>query len=210
MPDVHFGKGCTVGSVIALKGALSPASVGVDIGCGMAAVKTSLTAEDLPDSLKPLRLSLEAAIPVGFSEHKQPVPIALSSPLWQSFTGLHSKVQDLFSIAKRQCGTLGGGNHFIELCLDTSDSVWMMLHSGSRRIGNVLAEIHISRAKKLAHNQRLPDPDLSVFLAGTREVSPASHSIHPCLPAVVSARLPPPCLALCFYVRLRCFSELIC
>jgi tRNA-splicing ligase RtcB (3'-phosphate/5'-hydroxy nucleic acid ligase) len=168
MPDVHYGKGATVGSVIAMKDAVSPAAVGVDIGCGMAAVRTSLTAKDLPDSLAGLRSEIERAIPVGFEQHKRPVQ---SDPqLWREFQDLIPAVRDLESKARHQLGTLGGGNHFLELCLDTEDRVWLMLHSGSRNIGKTLAEIHIGRAKKLAHNQRLPDRDLAVFLAGTPEM----------------------------------------
>ena len=168
MPDVHYGKGATVGSVIAMKGALSPAAVGVDIGCGVAAVRSSLTAKDLPDSLGGLRSEIERAIPVGFEQHKRPVQ---GDPeLWLEFGDLTPAVHDLESKARHQVGTLGGGNHFLELCLDTEDRVWLMLHSGSRNIGKTLAEIHIGRAKKLAHNQGLPDRDLAVFLAGTREM----------------------------------------
>jgi tRNA-splicing ligase RtcB len=168
MPDVHYGKGATVGSVIAMKDALSPAAVGVDIGCGVAAVRTSLTASDLPDSLAGLRSEIERAIPVGFEQHRKAVQ---SEPeLWRDFQELTPAVRDLETKARHQLGTLGGGNHFLELCLDTEDRVWLMLHSGSRNIGKTLAEIHIGRAKKLAHNQRLPDRDLAVFLAGTPEM----------------------------------------
>ena len=168
MPDVHYGKGATVGSVIAMKDAVSPAAVGVDIGCGMGAIKTSLKAHQLPDNLHELRSDIEKAIPVGFNEHETP-PIQRSS-LFEKFNQLDSSVEKLESKAQRQLGTLGGGNHFIELCLDRLDNVWMMLHSGSRNIGNRLAQVHIERAKKLAHNADLPDPDLAVFLAGTPEM----------------------------------------
>jgi tRNA-splicing ligase RtcB len=170
MPDVHYGKGATVGSVIAMKGAVSPAAVGVDIGCGMAAVRTSLKAADLPDNLRGLRSELERAIPVGFHQHRDPIDRPDDKRFWEEFHQLTPAVKDLFDKARKQLGTLGGGNHFIELCLDTDERVWMMLHSGSRNIGKSLAEIHIGRAKKLAHNQDLPDRDLAVFLAGTREM----------------------------------------
>jgi tRNA-splicing ligase RtcB (3'-phosphate/5'-hydroxy nucleic acid ligase) len=170
MPDVHFGKGATVGSVIAMKGAVSPAAVGVDVGCGMAAVRTNLRAADLPDDLRNIRRELERAIPVGFNQHRDPVERPQDKELWDEFHQLTPAVKDLLPKARRQLGTLGGGNHFIELCLDTGDRVWMMLHSGSRNIGKTLAEIHIQRAKKLAHNRDLPDRDLAVFLAGTREM----------------------------------------
>jgi tRNA-splicing ligase RtcB len=170
MPDVHFGKGATVGSVIAMKGAVSPAAVGVDIGCGLGAIRTSLTASALPDNLHGLRRELERVIPVGFSEHRDPIERPEDKQLWDEFPHLTPAVKDLFGKARRQLGSLGGGNHFIELCLDTEDRVWMMLHSGSRNIGKTLADVHIARAKKLAHNQELPDRDLAVFLAGTREM----------------------------------------
>ncbi|WP_257312139.1 RtcB family protein [Geothrix fuzhouensis] len=171
MPDVHFGKGATVGSVIAMKQAVSPAAVGVDIGCGMAAVRTSLLAEDLPDSLIGLRSDIEASIPVGFNQHRSVLRGVEHLDLWRGFGDLVPQVQDLRNKAMAQCGTLGGGNHFIEVCLDEAHRVWLMLHSGSRNIGKVLAEIHINRAKKLAHNAHLPDKDLAVFLAGTPDMA---------------------------------------
>jgi tRNA-splicing ligase RtcB len=177
MPDVHLGKGATVGSVVAMKGAVSPAAVGVDIGCGMAAVQTNLSANDLPDDLKRVRSAIEAAIPVGFAQHDEPVYGSVSEALkreglklFREWRDLTPAVKDLDDKARRQVGTLGGGNHFIELCLDTDERVWLMLHSGSRNIGKSLAEVHIARAKKLAHNQELPDRDLAVFLAGTPEM----------------------------------------
>lgn len=170
MPDVHFGKGATVGSVIAMKDAVAPAAVGVDIGCGMAAVKTNLTASDLPDSLALLRHRVEKAIPVGFNSHDRVVKYAEKQRLFKEFHLLTDKVQDRLGRARKQMGTLGGGNHFIELCLDTEQNVWLMLHSGSRNIGKTLAEIHIGRARKLAHNVKLPDRDLAVFLSGTPEM----------------------------------------
>lgn len=177
MPDVHFGKGATVGSVVAMRGAVSPAAVGVDIGCGMGAVRTNLRAGDLPDSLRVIRSDIEAAIPVGFDAHDEPVAAAKASPLWERFAELTPEVQKLASKARTQIGTLGGGNHFIELCLDTEDNVWLMLHSGSRNIGKELAEIHIAKAKKLAHNRKLPDRDLAVFLAGTPEMKAYRHDL---------------------------------
>ncbi len=170
MPDVHFGIGATVGSVIAMKDAISPAAVGVDIGCGMGAIRTNLKADALPDSLTEIRNKIEQKIPVGFNEHKQPKVQSRTNSLFAEFRSLHPKVMDLESKAVYQCGTLGGGNHFIELCLDTENTVWMMLHSGSRNIGKTLAEIHISTAKKLTHNTHLPDRDLAVFLANTPEM----------------------------------------
>ena len=171
MPDVHFGKGATVGSVVAMQGAVAPAAVGVDIGCGMAAVKTNLTAASLPDNLKRVRLAIEDAVPVGFKQHGSATDAALASPLWQEFDALDASVHSLLGKATRQLGTLGGGNHFIELCLDTEDQVWVLLHSGSRGIGNKLAEALIARAQRLAHNQALPDRDLAVFIAGTPQMA---------------------------------------
>ncbi len=171
MPDVHYGKGATVGSVIAMKGAVAPAAVGVDIGCGMGAVETNLRAADLPDSLRKVRLDIEAAVPVGFAGHNEPLDFAPARELWEEYTGLTPEVGKLFGKARSQLGSLGGGNHFFELCLGGDDRVWIMLHSGSRNIGKELAEIHIARARKLAHNRDLPDKDLGVFLAGTAEMA---------------------------------------
>lgn len=177
MPDVHYGKGATVGSVIAMKGAVSPAAVGVDIGCGMAAVKTSLTANDLPDSLAAFRREVEQAIPVGFESHRDPLNRSKRLDLWKRFDRLDKRVHRRRGRAVAQIGTLGGGNHFIEMCLDTEDAVWLMLHSGSRNIGKELADVHISTAKKLAHNRDLPDRDLAVFLAGTPQMKAYRHDL---------------------------------
>lgn len=173
MPDVHVGRGATVGSVIAMRGAVAPAAVGVDIGCGMAAVKTSLTARQLPDDLKELRLAIEEVVPVGRHQHALPVweqslrTREQARSLFEAFTQLEPDLQRFAGRGQLQLGTLGGGNHFIELCLDTEDGVWLMLHSGSRFIGAALAERHMSNAAGLLHNQTLPDPDLAVFLSGT-------------------------------------------
>jgi tRNA-splicing ligase RtcB (3'-phosphate/5'-hydroxy nucleic acid ligase) len=176
MPDVHFGKGATVGSVIAMKAAVAPSAVGVDIGCGMAAIETDLDARLLPDNLRKLRLDVEATIPVGFHEHKEPIwhrwehTKRAGEKLLEAFGALTPEVQDLAGKMQRQMGTLGSGNHFIELCLDTNNKVWLMLHSGSRNIGKELAEIHIEKAQALQHNESLPDRDLAYFLAGTPEM----------------------------------------
>jgi tRNA-splicing ligase RtcB len=174
MPDVHVGKGATVGSVVALRGAVAPAAVGVDIGCGMAAAKTSLSAGDLPDNLRKLRLEIEEAVPVGRQQHASAVwddsgdeLVARGKALMDHFTELDPTVLRLAGRASLQLGTLGGGNHFIEVCLDTEDAVWLMLHSGSRHIGAALAEHHMENARRLFHNRDLPDPDLAVFIAGT-------------------------------------------
>jgi len=171
MPDVHFGKGATVGSVIAMRDAVAPAAVGVDIGCGMAALHLDLRAGHLPDDLGPLRSAVEAAVPVGFATHRVPAPPGRAHErLWAEFDRLARPAQGLRERARLQLGTLGGGNHFIELCLDEDGGVWLMLHSGSRRVGLVLAEHHMGIARRLAHNADLPDPDLAVFLAGTPEM----------------------------------------
>jgi tRNA-splicing ligase RtcB len=173
MPDVHVGKGATVGSVIAMRGAVAPAAVGVDIGCGMAAVKTTLGASQLPDSLKGLRLAIEAAIPVGRGQYALPVwhesatLAAEVRALLDHFSELEPPVQEFAGRVNLQLGTLGGGNHFIEVCLDTDDAVWLMLHSGSRFIGSALAEHHMQVASHLLHNRDLAEPDLAVFLAGS-------------------------------------------
>ncbi|MFK0218036.1 RtcB family protein [Streptomyces vinaceus] len=178
MPDVHYGKGATVGSVIAMKDAVCPAAVGVDIGCGMSAVKTSLTANDLPGDLSPLRSKIERAIPVGAGMHRDPVdPDRLYGfagagfgDLWERFDYVADAVKFRRDRAMRQMGSLGAGNHFCEVCVDSSGSVWLMLHSGSRNIGNELADFHINVARGLSHNQGLVDRDLAVFLAATPEM----------------------------------------
>lgn len=180
MPDVHLGKGATVGSVIAMRDAVSPSAVGVDIGCGMAALRTSLTASDLPDDLHPLRSRIEAAVPVGFRGNKGRAPILSREPelglradrLLGRFGELRAPgIGQRESRARSQCGSLGGGNHFIELCAAEGDQhLWITLHSGSRNIGNELAMRHIASARTLEHNLGLPDRDLAVFLAGTAEM----------------------------------------
>lgn len=185
MPDVHLGKGATVGSVIAMRDAVSPNAVGVDIGCGMIGVRTSLTAADLPDDLSRLRARIEAAIPVGFHSHGEQVDLRRLRPVkgsggherlrgeqafWDRFETLDPKVRQLETRARKQLGSLGGGNHFVEVCLDSDDQVWLQLHSGSRNIGKELAEHHVGIAKRLEHNVGLVDRELAVFLAGTPEM----------------------------------------
>lgn len=193
MPDVHYGKGATVGSVIAMKDAVSPSAVGVDIGCGMAAVKTNLTADDLPDDLHALRLAIEAAIPVGFNSYANVSPL-VSDPrsLVADLALRHSKMalsfkelrapslDDRYARAIAQCGTLGGGNHFIELCADAEGGIWVTLHSGSRNIGKEIAERHITKAKGLAHNELLTGQsrDLAVFIKGTPEMEDYLHDLY--------------------------------
>ncbi len=183
MPDVHWGIGATVGSVIAMKQAVAPAAVGVDMGCGMGAVRLGLVGSDLPESLSGIRREFERSIPVGFSAHELPA-FEQSGFLKAECVDLLKKMSGLIPLGSKienraasQLGTLGGGNHFIELCLDENDQVWLMLHSGSRNIGKVLAESHIARAKKLSHNQELPDPDLAVFLEKTPEMRQYRHDL---------------------------------
>lgn len=176
MPDVHLGKGATVGSVIAMRDAVAPAAVGVDIGCGMGAVRTNIRAGD-PDNLEPLRSAIEARVPVGFNSHDPDVIRLSHHHLFDRFGALDRGVRDVEARARLQVGTLGGGNHFIEICLDQDDTVWIMLHSGSRNIGKTLAEIHMARAQRLVHNVGLPDRDLAVFLTGTPEMAAYMHDL---------------------------------
>ncbi len=178
MPDVHLGKGATVGSVIPTRGAIIPAAVGVDIGCGMAAVRTTLRASDLPDNLAQLRSSIERSVPVGNGpggEHRR-LPDSHETRLVQS--GLVARLEAIKAKHRRirtdkldrQIGTLGGGNHFIEICLDETGAVWVMLHSGSRGTGNLIGTYFIEQAREqLAHRVlgfHLPDKDLAFFMEG--------------------------------------------
>ncbi|MFZ1030205.1 MAG: RtcB family protein [Limnoraphis robusta] len=139
--------------------------------CGMCAVKMPFSGEQLEGKLKQIRLEIEAAIPVGFNANKDIEKSVTNWQGWRQFKDLHSKVHNLESKALKQLGSLGGGNHFIELCIDSENAVWLMLHSGSRNIGNMLAQRHIDSAKALAKlaEMKLPDPDLAYFVAGTPE-----------------------------------------
>ncbi len=176
MPDVHAGIGATVGSVIPTQGALIPAAVGVDIGCGMNAVRLSLSASQLPDNLKSLRGAIERVVPVGFSAHRDPaVKASTLRALEVGLDGITAKHPGITKMMKQfertwscQLGSLGGGNHFIELCLDEADRVWVMLHSGSRGVGNVIGNYFIQLAKKdmESHLRQLPDRDLAYFSEG--------------------------------------------
>ena len=171
MPDVHLGKGALVGSVIATKDAVIPAAVGVDIGCGMAAVKMPFHQDQLAGKLKKIRRDIEASIPVGKNGNKEIEKTVTNWQGWRNFKELHPGVQRLENKALTQMGSLGSGNHFIELCIDTESQVWLMLHSGSRHIGNQLAQCHISTGKELAKlaDSKLPDLDLAYFVQGTPE-----------------------------------------
>ena len=181
MPDVHAGIGATVGSVIPTQSAIIPAAVGVDIGCGMNAVRTTLTASQLPDNLARLRSAIEAAVPVGFGQHawdkvRGSAHARVGRPLndrLDVIVGKHGGIMKMQSKFTQtwicQLGTLGGGNHFIEICLDEEQRVWIMLHSGSRGIGNVIGRYFISAARKdmQRHQIHLPDKDLSYFSEGS-------------------------------------------
>ena len=177
MPDVHAGIGATVGSVIPTQSAIIPAAVGVDIGCGMNAIRLNLNAAQLPDDLKSLRLAIERKVPVGFNQHQQvkakastltPLQLRLKR-ITNKHQGLLRMLRDFDRTWQRQLGTLGGGNHFIELCLDEADQVWIMLHSGSRGLGNCIGTYFIERAKKEAQSRfgHVPDKDLSYFAEGS-------------------------------------------
>jgi tRNA-splicing ligase RtcB len=178
MPDVHLGIGATVGSVVPTRGAIIPAAVGVDIGCGMAAVRTTLRASDLPDDLSHLRNSIERGVPVGNGpggDHRR-IPDSIEAKLAQSrlmqrlaaIRARHPKIRP--DKVDKQIGTLGGGNHFIEICLDEADAVWVMLHSGSRGTGNMVGTYFIELARRQLEKRvlgfHLPDKDLAFFLEG--------------------------------------------
>lgn len=182
MPDVHVGIGATVGTVVPTKGAIIPAAVGVDIGCGMMAVRTSLDANQLPKSLSHVRDAIERAIPHGRSDSGgkndrgswRDVPNASAdvwndelAARWKLITGKHPRLHR--GATAEQLGTLGGGNHFIEVCIDEAQRVWMMLHSGSRGVGNRTGTYFIERARKEmeAQDVRLPDRDLAWLSEGT-------------------------------------------
>ena len=179
MPDVHWGMGATVGSVIATKGAVIPAAVGVDIGCGMMAVRLNLRAEQLPDNLFAIRSAIEAAVPHGRTDNggsndrgawgnDQGLGIDLANDL-VSIIDKHPDIRRAAARAGHHLGTLGTGNHFIELCVDTAEDVWVMLHSGSRGIGNRIGQYFIERAKQDMRRWfiNLPDEDLAYIPDGS-------------------------------------------
>ena len=181
MPDVHVGIGATVGSVVATAGAVIPAAVGVDIGCGMIAARTTLVAGDLPDNLHEARSRIEAAVPHGRTDNGGPN----DRGAWRTPRGAHAEAwKDLATryeaIAKKHpkigrgpdaqhLGTLGTGNHFIEICIDEADHVWLMLHSGSRGLGNRVGRYFIELAKQDMRRYfiHLPDQDLAYLPEGT-------------------------------------------
>ncbi|WP_165679034.1 RtcB family protein, partial [Metapseudomonas otitidis] len=182
MPDVHLGKGSTIGSVIPTVGAIIPAAVGVDIGCGMIAARTSLTASDLPDNLAGLRSAIEKAVPHGRSVSRggrdkgawEDVP-ELADHAWSALAGRFKVITDKYprlekTNNRKHLGTLGTGNHFIEVCLDEAQRVWFMLHSGSRGVGNAIGSlfIELAQADMRQHIANLPDRDLAYFEEGSQ------------------------------------------
>jgi len=181
MPDVHAGIGSTIGSVVATRGAIIPAAVGVDIGCGMMAVRTSLVASDLPDNLRALRSAIETAVPHGRTDDGRAndrgawgeIPDRVASSWNELLPGYEALVASYPKLGRgsavSQLGTLGTGNHFIEVCLDEADRVWIMLHSGSRGVGNRIGSFFIELAKKDMRTWmvNLPDENLAYLPEGT-------------------------------------------
>lgn len=193
MPDVHWGMGATVGSVIATKGAIIPAAVGVDIGCGMIAQRTTLTAADLPDNLLALRTGIESRIPHGRTNNGAPGDrgawgdtLPEVAELDTHMRGLseivdkHPKIGKAAERARSHAGTLGTGNHFVEVCLDLEDRVWIMLHSGSRGIGNRIGTHFIELAKQDMRRWfiNLPDQDLAYFPEGSELYGDYRKAVH--------------------------------
>ncbi|MBO0714574.1 MAG: RtcB family protein [Acidimicrobiales bacterium] len=170
MPDAHVGIGATVGSVIPTRGAVIPAAVGVDIGCGMVAAELDLTENQLPDDLGPLLRRIERVVPAGVGRGHSRASRAAGRWLADHRPGSELS-QAQAERAAGQFGTLGSGNHFLELCVDERGRLWVVLHSGSRGIGNQLAEAHIATAKQLARQAMTPleDPNLAYFVQGTPE-----------------------------------------
>lgn len=177
MPDVHLGIGATVGSVVATQGAVIPAAVGVDIGCGMMAVQVKADLHQVKDQVKKIRHAIERVVPAGFDENRNLLKDAEKWKGWSRWSELHAVQErnkggkDLYKKARHQLGSLGGGNHFVELCEDKDGGFWVMLHSGSRGIGNQVARMHIEKAKSLIRelSLKLPDPDLAYFTENTKE-----------------------------------------
>ena len=187
MPDVHAGIGATVGSVIPTYNAVIPAAVGVDIGCGMMAVQLSITSAQLPDNLKEMRIAIERAVPVGQRAHKS-VSIRQSAckklqpqvdALYEKHPTLLKMLKQPYVIWAKQMATLGSGNHFIEVCIDESKKVWLMLHSGSRGFGNAIGNYFIKLAKQdmRGHIQNIPDKDLAYFAEGSPHFYDYLHAV---------------------------------
>lgn len=173
MPDVHAGKGSTIGTVIATKGAIIPAAVGVDIGCGMTAIMLPFKIDVFEGKLSKLRSEIERIVPVGFNRHNKMSNFTLHTMACKFMTDLTCFDDDkrVLNNAGLQLGTLGGGNHFIEICTDEYQNAWVMLHSGSRNIGKMIADYHINNSKGIMKKYfiELPDPDLAYFAQGTKE-----------------------------------------
>jgi tRNA-splicing ligase RtcB len=170
MPDCHYGKGATVGTVLATRGSIIPAAVGVDIGCGMIAVKTPLTRDDVADPAR-VRTGIERRIPMSAGHNNRSISDTAAVRIKELESLARRNYAEIDPNWKLQLGTLGGGNHFIELATDESNTVWATLHSGSRGIGNKIGNLHIRRAQTIAKNNNisLPDRDLAYFTEGTRE-----------------------------------------
>ncbi len=179
MPDVHTGRGSTIGTVYVSRDVIIPAAVGVDIGCGMAAVKTPFELATLEGRLAELRHSIERSVPLGFHEHRDLLRQTEAWEGWSEFKNLTPYVQNLYRKAQHQLGTLGGGNHFIEICYDEEERVWILLHSGSRHIGKTLADVHIDIAEELMklHEIKLPHRDFSYLHFGTKECTQYFHDV---------------------------------
>src|SRR5580658_114622 len=168
MPDAHIGIGATIGSVAFMEGAIVPAAVGVDIGCGMIAALTNLQAGQLPDDLSPLLSLIEQRVPAGVGQGHREAQADVVEAVGMPTSELGPKDE---AKILHQFGTLGSGNHFLELCLDESERVWLVLHSGSRGIGNTLAERHIAEARSIMARYfiELEDRDLAYVVEGTPE-----------------------------------------
>ena len=192
MPDVHLGKGATVGSVIPTKQAIIPAAVGVDIGCGMMAVRTTLKASDLPDDLKPLRNTIERAVPHGRTDNggrndrgAWRTPPKRVAETWSRLAPAYQSIVEKYPKLGRgndfnHLGTLGTGNHFIEVCLDEEQNVWIVLHSGSRGVGNRIGQFFIELAKQDMRKWQinLPDRDLAYLPEGTEHFDDYVQAVH--------------------------------
>lgn len=179
MPDAHVGKGSTVGSVIATKNAVIPACVGVDIGCGMIAVKTIYFAKDLGDELKNLRLGIERRIPLSAGKYNTKLTDSAIARIKKLKEGEQDYYKDVVHEPwENQLGSLGSGNHFIEICLDEDERVWVVLHSGSRGIGNKLAEKHIKIAQTLMGENMPPNKDLASLQASLPEFDDYIRDLH--------------------------------
>jgi tRNA-splicing ligase RtcB len=193
MPDVHAGKGATIGTVIASREHVCPAAVGVDIGCGMNAVPVRMGVSQLPDDLGALRAAIEAIVPVGQSSHDTALDLERTTVSglrdWGNFVAAYDRLSVTLSTRRldsdsyksrvlSQLGTLGGGNHFIEVCVDGGGMVWLMLHSGSRNVGKELAERHIDIAASLPENADVPDKHLAAFRMGSPEMEAYRNDLY--------------------------------